>query len=72
MQKYNVKKIIFSSSCTVYGNPEYLPVNEEHLTGQNITNPYGRTKFVIEEIMKDNSLADHKFGIISLRYFSLK
>ena len=67
MQKYNVKKIIFSSSCTVYGNPEYLPVNEEHNTGRNITNPYGRTKFVIEEIMKDNSLADAKFGIISLR-----
>lgn len=67
MQKYNVKKMIFSSSCTVYGNPEYLPVNEEHSTGHNITNPYGRTKFVIEEILKDNSLADSKFGIISLR-----
>ena len=67
MQKYNVKKIIFSSSCTVYGNPEYLPVNEEHNTGGNITNPYGHTKFVIEEIMKYNSLADLKFGIISLR-----
>lgn len=71
MQKYNVKKIIFSSSCTVYGNPEYLPVNEEHSTGRNITNPYGRTKFVIEEIMKDNSLADKRFGIISLRWASV-
>jgi len=70
MQKYNVKKIIFSSSCTVYGNPAYLPVNEEHSTGQNITNPYGRTKFVIEEIMKDNSKADLKFGVVSLRYFN--
>lgn len=70
MQKYNVKKIIFSSSCTVYGNPNSVPVDEEHKTGDNITNPYGRTKFVIEEILKDNSKADAKFCIISLRYFN--
>ena len=52
MRKYNCKKIVFSSSATVYGN-QLSPVNEMMETGRGITNPYGRTKYFIEEILKD-------------------
>lgn len=52
MKEHSVKNLIFSSSCTVYGDPKYLPVDENHPTG-GCTNPYGRTKFFIEEILKD-------------------
>ncbi len=52
MMECGVKKIVFSSSATVYGDPEYLPLDEEHPTGR-CTNPYGKTKFFMEEIMKD-------------------
>ena len=47
-----VKKIVFSSLATVYGDPEYLPLDENHPTGK-CTNPYGKTKYFMEEIMKD-------------------
>ena len=47
-----IKRIVFSSSATVYGTPEYLPFDEYHPTGK-CTSPYGKTKFVTEEIMKD-------------------
>ena len=47
-----IKKIVFSSSATVYGNPEYLPFDEKHPTGK-CTSPYGKTKYFMEEIMKD-------------------
>ena len=50
--EYGVKRIVFSSSATVYGNPDYLPIDEKHPTGR-CTNPYGKTKFFMEEIMKD-------------------
>lgn len=53
MRKHGVKNFIFSSSCTVYGVPQYLPLDEEHPTGQACTNPYGRTKYFIEEMLKD-------------------
>ncbi|CAG2238993.1 GALE [Mytilus edulis] len=69
MKEHNVKKIIFSSSCTVYGDPKYLPVDENHPTG-GCTNPYGRTKFFIEEILKDLSRADPDWNIVVLRYFN--
>ena len=46
-------KFVFSSSATVYGLPQDLPINEDHPVGVGITNPYGRTKFFIEEIIKD-------------------
>lgn len=62
-----VGRLIFSSSCTVYGAPKYLPVDENHPTGQQIINPYGRTKFMIEEILKDCALAENNFGVTSLR-----
>lgn len=70
MQKYHVKKIIFSSSATVYGDqgkPEY---DETMTTGINLTNPYGRTKYFIEEILKDLSSADSEFQVSILRYFN--
>lgn len=49
--------MVFSSSCTVYGEPEHLPITEAHPTG-SITNVYGRTKYFIEEMLKDLSAAD--------------
>lgn len=70
MKKYNVKRIIFSSSATVYGNPEKLPITEDMTTGLEITNPYGKTKFMIEEILKDVCAADGEFSAILLRYFN--
>lgn len=69
MKKYNCKNLIFSSSATVYGsNPS--PNIETQLTGIGITNPYGRTKFMIEEILKDLYKSDPSFCIIILRYFN--
>ena len=68
MEKYNVKKIIFSSSATVYGTPERLPLDEEcHLS---TTNPYGSTKLMLENIMQDVYKADEGWNIILLRYFN--
>lgn len=57
MVEFGVKNMIFSSSTTVYGVPEYLPFDEKHKTG-GCSNPYGRTKFFSEEIMKDVYAAD--------------
>ena len=68
MQKYNCKKIIFSSSATVYGTAEIMPLDENSPLG--VTNPYGRTKIVIEEILKDLYASDNEFGIVLLRYFN--
>ena len=56
--EFGVKKIVFSSSATVYGDPEYLPVDEKHPTGK-CTNPYGKTKYFMEEIIKDQCAANH-------------
>ncbi len=56
--EYAVKKIVFSSSATVYGDPQYLPVDEKHPTGR-CTNPYGKTKFFMEEIIKDQCTANN-------------
>lgn len=53
MQKYDVKKLVFSSSATVYGIPKFLPITESHPTGQDCTNPYGKTKYFVEEILRD-------------------
>lgn len=58
MNECNVKKLVFSSSATVYGIPQYLPINEEHPTGQGCTNPYGKTKYFVEEILKDLCISD--------------
>lgn len=68
MEQYGVKDIIFSSSATVYDPLETPPFSENTLTG-NTTNPYGTTKFLIENILRD--LANHKnFRVINLRYFN--
>lgn len=64
MKKHKVKRMVFSSSATVYGEPQYLPINESHVTGQRVTNPYGRTKYFIEEILRDLCSSD-PVGIVS-------
>jgi len=69
MKKYNCYNIIFSSSATVYGEQVY-PVNETCQTGIGITNPYGKTKYMIEQILYDLALSNSKWGIIALRYFN--
>jgi UDP-glucose 4-epimerase len=68
MKLADVKKIIFSSSATVYGEPLYLPYDEDHPT--NATNPYGRSKLHIEEMLKDVCNSDKDFSAICLRYFN--
>ncbi|MED3316239.1 UDP-glucose 4-epimerase GalE [Bacillus wiedmannii] len=68
MQKHNVKKLIFSSSATVYGIPETSPITEEFPL--SATNPYGQTKLMIEQIMRDVALADEEWSIALLRYFN--
>lgn len=68
MTKYNCRNLIFSSSATVYGNPEKVPIKEEFPL--SVTNPYGRTKLILEDILKDIFTADHSWNIIVLRYFN--
>ena len=68
MKKYNVKKLVFSSSATVYGDPE-LPITEDCKTG-NTTNPYGTSKLFVEQILKDLYKSDNTFDIAILRYFN--
>lgn len=69
MKKYNVKKLVFSSSATVYGDPEVLPISEDCKTG-NTTNPYGTSKLFVEQILKDLYKSDNTFDIAILRYFN--
>ena len=68
MVKYNVKRFVFSSSATVYGTPERLPIDEN--CRLSTTNPYGSTKLMIENILKDVYAADSTFHILLLRYFN--
>lgn len=68
MKKHNVKKIVFSSSATVYGASETVPLKEGMPTGA--TNPYGRTKLFIEEILRDLYVSDNSWSITLLRYFN--
>lgn len=70
MRANDVKKIIFSSSATVYGEQETPEYVETMKTGGSITNPYGRTKYFIEEIMKDVCVAQPDFEVALLRYFN--
>lgn len=69
MRKYNVKKFIFSSSATVYGDPQEIPITEETPIG-GTTNPYGTTKLYIEQILKDIYKSDNTWDICILRYFN--
>ena len=68
MEKYNCKKIVFSSSATVYGNPEKLPLTED--CALRTTNPYGATKLMIEDILRDICKADPNWTAVILRYFN--
>lgn len=68
MTEFQVKKLVFSSSATVYGNPRTVPIKEDfHLS---VTNPYGRTKLMQEEMLRDLAVADSEWKIILLRYFN--
>ena len=69
MKEYGVKNFVFSSSATVYGDPEVLPLTEECKVG-NTTNPYGTTKYFIERILEDFAAADKSLNIAILRYFN--
>lgn len=68
MKSNDIKSLVFSSSATVYGDPEYLPLDESHPL--RTTNPYGQTKLVIEEILRDLYVSDPTYKIIILRYFN--
>lgn len=68
MQEYGVKRFVFSSSATVYGEPDHVPIEED--APNSATNPYGRTKLYIEGILKDMCVADKEFSVALLRYFN--
>ena len=58
MKEHKVFNLVFSSSATVYGQSQYLPLDEKHPVGVGITNPYGQTKFFIEQIIRDLAATD--------------
>lgn len=68
MKEYNVKNLVFSSSATVYGDPDTVPIKEDFPL--SATNPYGRTKLFIEEILRDLNTAESDWNIALLRYFN--
>jgi len=68
MKKYQVKNFVFSSSATVYGSPKSVPIREDFPL--HVTNPYGRTKLILEEVLTDVHTADPAFNVILLRYFN--
>jgi UDP-glucose 4-epimerase len=68
MQENNIKTLVFSSSATVYGDPQYLPIDEKHPL--SATNPYGSTKIYIENILDDLCKSDNEWSVVSLRYFN--
>ncbi len=69
MRSHGVKKIIFSSSATVYGDPAFIPITEDCPKGK-ITNPYGQTKSMLEQVLTDLHVADPEWNVILLRYFN--
>lgn len=69
MREYKVKHLVFSSSCTVYGEPDHLPV-DENAPIKKANSPYGNTKQICEEIMQDFRIPNPEFNVISLRYFN--
>lgn len=70
MLSHGVSKIVFSSSATVYGSPSELPLCETSRIGVGITNPYGWTKYMIEQILRDVAIANPDFRVTLLRYFN--
>lgn len=69
MSNYNCKKILFSSSASIYGN-ESSPVNENSIVGSNLTNPYAQSKYMIEIILRDLCVSDSGWSVVNLRYFN--
>ena len=69
MKAHNVKKLVFSSSATVYGDPEIIPITEECKTG-GTTNPYGTSKLMVEQVLMDLYKSDNTWDIAILRYFN--
>ncbi len=69
MRSHGVKNIIFSSSATVYGDPAFIPITEECPKGK-ITNPYGQTKSMLEQVLMDLHVADPEWNVVLLRYFN--
>ncbi len=70
MRDHGVKNLIFSSSATVYGTPDELPLSETSPVGNGITNPYGQTKYMLEQILTDLKTSDDTWNITLLRYFN--
>ena len=68
MAEYNVKNLVFSSSATVYGDPEILPIDEN--SKRSCTNPYGQSKLAVEHILEDLAVSDDSWNLIPLRYFN--
>lgn len=69
MKEFAVKRIVFSSSATVYGDPASVPIREDFPTG-GTTNPYGTSKYMVERILADLCAADSEWSAIVLRYFN--
>lgn len=70
MNEFGVNKLVFSSSATVYGYPKELPLTENSPVGQGIPNPYGKTKYMLEEIISDAAQANPELSVSILRYFN--
>jgi UDP-glucose 4-epimerase len=68
MDATDVRRLVFSSSCTVYGDPERIPVDES--ARRQATNPYGRTKLMVEDMLSDVAASDHRWHLLALRYFN--
>ncbi len=68
MAEYKVKNFVFSSSATVYGDPEILPIDEN--SPRSCTNPYGQSKLVVEHVLEDLAVSDSNWNLITLRYFN--
>ncbi|WP_201616687.1 UDP-glucose 4-epimerase GalE [Psychrobacter immobilis] len=68
MSEYDVKNLVFSSSATVYGDPESLPIDEN--SPRSCTNPYGQSKLMVEHILEDLAVSDDSWNLIPLRYFN--
>lgn len=68
MAEYKVKNLVFSSSATVYGDPEILPIDES--SKRSCTNPYGQSKLAVEYILEDLAVSDNDWNLITLRYFN--
>lgn len=70
MRDKGITKLVFSSSATVYGDPQYMPMDEAHQVGVGVTNPYGWTKAMIEQVLRDTQVAWPELDVVLLRYFN--